>query len=101
MFYRRASQGLSKKLATKAHDMGMTIANRYNTSSSSYEFNKDNGETEKSSNPSKASEKYAFPYLDLLGMLENLLENEIIELPAPKQLKKVRTTIDPKYYRYH
>ena len=46
-----------QELATKAHDMKMTIANRYGKSFSSYEFKKDNDETKKSSNPSKASTK--------------------------------------------
>jgi len=46
-----------QELATKAHDMKMTIANRRGQSSSSYEFKKDKGETKKSSKPSKASTK--------------------------------------------
>jgi len=117
-----------QELATKAHDMEMTIANRCGKSSSSYEFKKDKGETKKSSKPSKAStketmstsiekpvrilrksrpeenkgsslrdggrkqptmkelqeKKYPFPDLDLSGMLDDLLENRIIEFPAPK-----------------
>jgi len=44
-----------QQLATKAHDMKMTIANRHGKSSSSYEFKKDKGETKKSSKPSKAA----------------------------------------------
>jgi len=47
----------SQELATKAHNMEMTIANRCGKSSSSYEFKKDKGETKKSSKPSKASTK--------------------------------------------
>ena len=46
-----------QELATKAHDMEMTIANHHRKSSSSYEFKKDKGETKKSSKRSKASTK--------------------------------------------
>ena len=46
-----------QELATKAHDMEMTIANRRGKSSSSCEFKKDKDETKKSSKPSKASTK--------------------------------------------
>ena len=43
-----------QELATKAHDMEMTIANRCSKSSSLSEFKKDKGEIKKSSKPSKA-----------------------------------------------
>jgi len=46
-----------QELATKAHDMEMTIPNRRGKSSSSYKFKKDKGEAKKSSKPSKASTK--------------------------------------------
>jgi len=109
--------------------MEMTIANRRNKSSFSYEIKKEKRETKKSSKPSKASmketmvtstegpvrisgkprlekkkgsslrdggrkrptlkelqeKKYPFPNSDLLGMLDVLLENGIIELPTPKR----------------
>ena len=55
-----------QELATKAHDMEMTIANRRGKSSSSYEIKKDKGETKKSSKPSKASTKE----LPLRGLYE-------------------------------
>jgi len=34
-------------------------------------------------------------------MLDDLLENGIIELPAPKQPEEAGRTTDPKYYHYH
>jgi len=34
-------------------------------------------------------------------MLDDLLENSIIELLAPKQPEEIRRTNDLKYYRYH
>ena len=46
-----------QKLATKAHDMEMTIANCRSKSSSSYEIKKDKGKTKKSSKPFMASVK--------------------------------------------
>jgi len=45
--------------------------------------------------------KYAFRDLDLLGMLDDLLEKGITELPPPKHLKEATKTNDPKYYWYH
>jgi len=41
--------------------------------------------------------KYPFPDSDLSGMLDDLLKNTIIELPTPKQPKKVGRTTDSKY----
>ena len=45
--------------------------------------------------------KYPFPYSDLSGMLDGLLENRIIELPSLKWPKEAGRTIDLKYYRHH
>lgn len=45
--------------------------------------------------------KYPFPNSDLLGMLDDLIENGIIEFPKPKQPKEVARTTDLKYCRYH
>jgi len=42
-----------------------------------------------------------FPDSDLSGMLDDLLEKGIIELPPSKRPKKSRRTNDPKYCRYH
>jgi len=41
--------------------------------------------------------KYPFPDLDLSGMLDDLLENGIIELPEPKRPEEVGRVTDPKY----
>ena len=43
--------------ATKAHDMEMMITNHHSKLPSSYEFNRDKGDSKKSSNPPKASTK--------------------------------------------
>jgi len=45
--------------------------------------------------------KYPFPELDLLGMIDDLLKNGIIELPMPKRLEEVGRTTGLKYYRCH
>jgi len=45
--------------------------------------------------------KSLFPDSNLSGMLDDLLENGIIELPTPKRPEEARRTGDPKYCRYH
>jgi len=45
--------------------------------------------------------KYPFPDSDLSGMLYDLLENGVIELPEPKLAEEAATVTNPKYYRYH
>ena len=45
--------------------------------------------------------KYPFPDLDLSGMLDDLLEKGIIELPPSKRPEEAGKTNDPKYCRYH
>jgi len=45
--------------------------------------------------------KYRFPDLDLSGMMDELLEKGIIELPPSKRPEESGRTNDPKYYRYH
>jgi len=40
--------------------------------------------------------KYSFPNSDLSGMLDNLLENKIIELPEPKRPEEAGRTNDLK-----
>ena len=44
---------------------------------------------------------YPFPDSDLLGMLDDLLEKGILELPPSKRPEEARKTNDPKYCRYH
>jgi len=44
-----------QELATKAHDLEMTITNHHGKSSSSYEFKIDKSDFKKSSKPPKAS----------------------------------------------
>jgi len=43
------------------------------------------------------------PFLDsnLLGMFDDLLEKEIIQLLEPKRPEEIGCTVDPKYYWYH
>jgi len=45
--------------------------------------------------------KYPFPDSDVSGMLDDLLEKGVIELPEPKRPEEVGRTADPKYCRYH
>jgi len=44
-------------MATKDHDMEMTIANHRNKSPSLYKFNKDKGDSKESSSPPKRHQK--------------------------------------------
>jgi len=48
-----------------------------------------------------SEKKYPFPDLDLSGMLDDLLENGIIKLPAPKRPEEDERTTDPKCCCYH
>jgi len=45
--------------------------------------------------------KYPFPDSDLSGMLDDLLEKGIIQLPELKLPEEAGRTIDPKYFPYH
>jgi len=116
-----------QELATKAHDMEMTITSRHGNSSSSCDVRKDKGEFKKNPKSTKSSnkesmgistgesvrisrkpkhknkkggfskdtgkkhptlkelqeKKYPFPNSDLSGMLDDLIENGLIELPEP------------------
>jgi len=47
------------------------------------------------------AKKYLFPYSDLQGMLEDLLEKGVIQLPKLKRPEQVGRTANPKNYRYH
>jgi len=134
-----------QELATKAHDMEVTIASRCAHSFYSTESKRDKVEFEKNVNFSKGTtkgamsisisqpirimekpklggkksssfkvvtnkrptlkelqeKKYPFPDSDLLGMLDDLLEKGVIELPESKRPEEVGRTVDPKYCRYH
>ena len=45
--------------------------------------------------------KYSFLDSDLPGVLDDLLEKGVIQLPEPKMSEKVGRIADPKYCRYH
>ena len=49
----------------------------------------------------RQEKKYPLPDSDLSGMLDDLLESGIIELPPPKRPEEVGRTIDPKCCHYH
>jgi len=51
----------------------------------------------------KEFQEKKYPFLDsnLLGMLDDLLEKGIIELPPSKRPEESGRTNDPKYCRYH
>ena len=44
---------------------------------------------------------YPFPDSDVPGMLEDLLEKEVIKLPECKRPEEMGYTKDPKYSKYH
>jgi len=132
-------------LATKAHDMEVTIANRRDSSFSVTESKNDGAEFKKNAKfstsliketitISKASpiqisrgpnptekrsahfndtfrrrptlkelqqKKYPFPYSNLLGMVDDLLEQGVIQLPEPKRPEDVKRAADLKYCHYH
>ena len=134
-----------QELATKVHDMGMTIANCRGKASPTFEARKEKGDLKKNVKSSKSStkesmsvttsklfrisrkqgaeekprpstrdagkkrptlkelqeKKYPFLNSDLLGILDDLLEKGIIELPPSKHLEEAGKTNDPKYCRYH
>jgi len=134
-----------QELATKAHGMEMTIANRRPKAAPTFEVNKEKGDLKKTFKASKSStkesmsvttsepirisgkqraaekrrpsmrdagekhptltefqeKKYPFPDSDLSGMLDDLLEKGIIELPPSKRPEESGRTNDPKYCQYH
>jgi len=45
--------------------------------------------------------KYPFLYVDLPGMLDDLLKKGVIQLPEPKRPEDVGRTVEPKYCCYH
>ena len=133
------------ELATKTHDIEVTIASRRDSSLSFGESRRDRAEVNKSvkfsanstkevmavskAGPVRISggpnpkvkrgmpfkdrmrrcptlkklqeKKYPFPNSDLLGMLDDLLEKGIIQLPELRRSEEVGRTTDPKYCRYH
>jgi len=133
-----------QELATKAHDMEVTIANRHGVSFNIVESKRDSTEVKKNVKFSKnltkemmlvskaepvritgkpnleergsmpfkdvirmrptlkelQEKKYLFPDSNFPGMLDDLLEKGVIQLPEPKRAKEVGRTTDPKYCRY-
>ncbi|KAH7861560.1 hypothetical protein Vadar_027729 [Vaccinium darrowii] len=47
------------------------------------------------------AKKYPFPDSDVLGMLEDLLEKKVIQLPECKRPEEIGRVNDPKYCQYH
>ena len=134
-----------QELATKAHEMEMTIANRRTKAAPTFEAKKEKGDLKKTFKDSKSStkesmsvttsepikisgkqraeekrrpsmrdagkkrptlkelqeKKYPFPNSNLPGMLDDLPEKGIIELPPSKCREKSGRTNNPKYCRYH
>ncbi|KAK9755938.1 hypothetical protein RND81_01G060700 [Saponaria officinalis] len=106
-----------QELATPAHDMEITIKarNKGRTSSSKApvekkEFKKFDRSSKTSSKESMTvstssaplqEKKYPFPDSDLSGMLDDLLENNVIQLPESKRPEQANRTTDPNYCRYH
>ncbi|KAK9677082.1 hypothetical protein RND81_11G120500 [Saponaria officinalis] len=123
-----------QELATRAHDMDITIAShggRLFPRSESKPERKEFKKTDKSFKSNTKDEnlratkvgkegnifqgymrtrptlkelekkKYPFPDSDLAGMLDDLLEKKVIELPESKRRNEAGRTTDPKYCRYH
>ncbi|KAL9237137.1 hypothetical protein vseg_011723 [Gypsophila vaccaria] len=124
-----------QELATRAHNMEITIKghNKSRSSSSKAYGNMDKNLVDEGSkiisketmvvntnySPFKVSpklidssrdrptlkellaKKYTFPDSDWSGMLDDLLEKKVIQLPKPKRPEQVNKTIDPNYCRYH
>jgi len=111
------------------HNMQMMISNHRGKASPTFEARKDKGNFKKNSKSSKSAIKESMsvtmikpirisgksrveeklssgkevliPDSDLLGMLDDLLEKGIIELPPSKRPEEAGMVNDPKYYRYH
>jgi hypothetical protein len=133
-----------KELATRAHDMELSLASRGEKSLPIAEHRKERKDVKKGDKSSKpmikesmavaaepvrifAKEKkedrtrgpsqererrrltlkemeektYPFPDSDVPGMLEDLLDKEIIKLPKCKRPEEMGRTNDPKYCKYH
>ncbi|KAL9228133.1 hypothetical protein vseg_003745 [Gypsophila vaccaria] len=124
-----------QELATRAHNMEITIKghNKSRSSSSKAYANMDKNHVDEGSkitskeimvvntnySPFKVypklidssrdrptlkqllAKKYLFPDSDLSGMLDDLLEKKVIQLPEPKRPEHVNKTTYPNYCRYH
>jgi hypothetical protein len=133
-----------EELATRAHDMELSLASRGEKSLLIAEHHKERKDVKKGDKSSKpmikesmaiaaepvrifAKEKkeermkgpsqererrrlmlkemeektYPFPDSDVPGMLEDLLEKEVIKLPECKRPEEMGRTKDPKYCKYH
>uniref|UniRef100_A0A2N9GU49 Retrotransposon gag domain-containing protein n=1 Tax=Fagus sylvatica TaxID=28930 RepID=A0A2N9GU49_FAGSY len=107
-----------EELATRAHDMELSLASRGEKSLPIAKhqlvriFTKEKKE-ERMKGPSQERERrrltlkemeektYPFPDSDVPGMLEDLLEKEVIKLPECKRPEEMGRTNDPKYCKYH
>ncbi|CAL8990429.1 unnamed protein product [Prunus brigantina] len=77
-----------EELATRAHDMELSIASH-------------GGKHEPVIEHKKEKKTYPFPDSDVAGMLEDLLEKKVIELPECKRPEEMNRVNDPKFCKYH
>uniref|UniRef100_A0A2N9I0X6 Uncharacterized protein n=1 Tax=Fagus sylvatica TaxID=28930 RepID=A0A2N9I0X6_FAGSY len=113
-----------EELATRAHDMELSLASRGEKNLPIAEHRKERKDNpsgifakekkeDRTRGPSQERERrrltlkemeektYPFPDSDVPGMLEDLLEKEIIKLPECKRPEEMGRTNDPKYCKYH
>ncbi|KAH7861464.1 hypothetical protein Vadar_026563 [Vaccinium darrowii] len=108
-------QGIKPKtfeeLATRVHDMEISIANHGGKNPPILEKPSDKRDVKKGDKFSKGTtkdsimelqaKKYPFPDSDVPGMLEDLLEKKVIQLSECKRPEEMGLVNDPKYCQYH
>ncbi|KAK2975803.1 hypothetical protein RJ640_022763 [Escallonia rubra] len=86
-----------EELATRAHDMEISIANHGGSSPALPDPRKETREGKKE----LEGKGYPFPDSDVPGILDFLLEKGIIELPESKRSEESGRVNEPKYCKYH
>ncbi|TYK02858.1 ty3-gypsy retrotransposon protein [Cucumis melo var. makuwa] len=97
-----------EELATRAHDMELSIANRGTKDFPVPELRKDKKEIKSAEKVVKSTVKesmveevYPFSDLDIADMLEQLLEKQLIQLSECKRPEQAEKVDDPNYCKYH
>ncbi|KAA0060608.1 ty3-gypsy retrotransposon protein [Cucumis melo var. makuwa] len=91
-----------EELATRAHDMELSIANRGNNDLLVPEVRKEKKEVKSTQKVLKGATKEAMVVnSDLPDMLDQLLEKQLIQLPECKRPAEIRRVNDPNYCKYH
>ncbi|KAA0042067.1 retrotransposon gag protein [Cucumis melo var. makuwa] len=97
-----------EELATRAHDMELSIASRGTKDFPIPEVRKDKKEMKSAEKVVKSTVKesmvekiYPFPDSDIADMLEQLLEKQLIQLSECKRPEQAGKVDDPNYCKYH